>query len=234
MDNPPTTADYPTLNRLDLTEQTYRILRDWIMKRQINPGDKISVEAIAAGLGVSRTPVVNALKVLESDGLVEIQPRRGTFVTHLTAKDVSDMFEIRLLIEIYAARQIFKENRVDKLLKEIDAPMARMSGAMADDDYIDYESFIEGDRDLHMYLVQLLDNQRLLQFYNDLNVHMQVARAHYLDTVENALQAQREHDAMLVAIQARDLEGLEKALTEHILNVRSRILAMLEERGGQL
>jgi len=234
MDNPPTTADYPTLNRLDLTEQTYRILRDWIMKRQINPGDKISVEAIAAGLGVSRTPVVNALKVLESDGLVEIQPRRGTFVTHLTAKDVSDMFEIRLLIEIYAARQIFKENRVDKLLKEIDAPMARMSGAMADDDYIDYESFIEGDRDLHMYLVKLLDNQRLLQFYNDLNVHMQVARAHYLDTVENALQAQREHDAMLVAIQARDLEGLEKALTEHILNVKSRILAMLEERGGQL
>jgi GntR family transcriptional regulator of vanillate catabolism len=77
MDNQLLTSEYPSLNRLDLTEQTYRILREWILKRQIKPGEKISVEAIASGLGVSRAAVVNALKLLETDGLVEIQPRRG-------------------------------------------------------------------------------------------------------------------------------------------------------------
>lgn len=226
--------EYPSIKHLDLTEQTYRFLKDRILKREIRPGEKVSVEDIAHGLGVSRTPVVNALKILESDGLVEIQPRRGTFVTHLTAKDVADLFDIRLLIELYAARWIFQESSIDKLLEAIEGPISRMHGAMADDDYIDYESFIAGDRDLHMNLVKLLDNHRLVQFYTDLNVHMQVARAHYLDTVENAVQAQREHEAMLVSIKNRDIDGLEKALTEHILNVKGRILAMLEERGGQL
>jgi DNA-binding GntR family transcriptional regulator len=226
--------EYPSINHLDLTEQTYRFLKDRILQREIRPGEKISVEDVARGLGVSRTPVVNALKILESDGLVEIQPRRGTFVTHLTAKDVADLFEIRLLIELHAARRIFQENTVDKFLEQIEEPMSRMQGAMADDDYIDYESFISGDRDLHMNLVRFLDNYKLVQIYTDLNVHMQVARAHYLDTVENAVQAQREHEAMLLAIKTRNLDGLEKALTEHILNVKGRILIMLEERGGQL
>jgi DNA-binding GntR family transcriptional regulator len=63
---------------------------------------------------------------------------------------------------------------------------------------------------------------------------MQVARAHYLDTVENALQAQREHEAMLNALKAKDLNLLKKALSDHITNVRGRILTMLEERGGML
>jgi DNA-binding GntR family transcriptional regulator len=226
--------EYPSINHLDLTEQTYRFLKDRILKRVIKPGEKISVEDIAHGLGVSRTPVVNALKILESDGLVEIQPRRGTFATHLTAKDVADLFEIRLLIELHAARRIFQENTVDQFIKKIEEPLSRMHSALADDQYIDYESYIAGDRDLHMYLVKFIDNQRLIQIYTDLNVHMQVARAHYLDTVENAVQAQREHQAMTLALNTRDLEGLEEALTEHILNVKSRILAMLEERGGQL
>jgi DNA-binding GntR family transcriptional regulator len=226
--------EYPSINHLDLTEQTYRFLKDRILKRVIKPGEKISVEDIAHGLGVSRTPVVNALKILESDGLVEIQPRRGTFATHLTAKDVADLFEIRLLIELHAARRIFQENTVDQFIKKIEEPLSRMHSALADDQYIDYESYIAGDRDLHMYLVKFIDNQRLIQIYTDLNVHMQVARAHYLDTVENAVQAQREHQAMTLALNTRDLEGLEEALTEHILNVKSRILAMLKERGGQL
>lgn len=226
--------EYPSIKHLDLTDQTYRFLKERILKREISPGEKISVEDIAHGLGVSRTPVVNALKMLESEGLVEIQPRRGTFVTHLTAKDVADLFEIRLLIELYAARRVFQEDKVDLLLMEITEPLSRMQGAMAEDDYIDYDSFISGDRDLHMNLVRLLDNNRLIQIYTDLNVHMQVARAHYLDTVENAHQAQREHDAMLHAIKIRDINGLEAALTEHISNVEIRILAMLAERGGQL
>ena len=226
--------EYPSITHLDLTEQTYRFLKDRILKSEIRPGQKISIEEVAHGLGVSRTPVVSALKILESDGLVEILPRRGTFVTHLTAKDVADLFEIRLLIELHAAERVFQEDQVEDLLAEIDEPMSRMRGAMVDDAYLDYESFISGDRDLHMNLVKFLDNHRLELIYTDLNVHMQVARAHYLDTVENALQAQKEHQAMLLALNTRDLEGLKDALTRHILHVKSRILAMLEERGGEL
>jgi len=226
--------EFPSITHLDLTEQTYHFLKDRILKREISPGDKISVEEIARGLRVSRTPVVNALKMLESDGLVEILPRRGTFVTHLKTRDVAELFEIRLIIELHAADQIFLEGKINLFLDAIERPLSQMQSAISDDAYVDYDAFINGDRDLHMNLVRFLNNRRLILIYSDLNVHMQVARAHYLDTVENALQAQREHEAMLSSIKAKDLNALKKALTDHITNVRGRILTMLEERGGNL
>ncbi len=226
--------EYPSITHLDLTEQTYHFLKERILKREISPGEKISVEEVARGLGVSRTPVVNALKILESDGLVEIQPRRGTFVTHFATQDVAELFEIRLLIELYAAETIFAQDQVAELLEKFEGPLSQMHAAISEADYVDYESFISGDRDLHMHLVKFLNNQRLVRIYTELNVHMQVARAHYLDTVENALQAQKEHQDMLAAIKNDDLAGMKEALTSHIMNVKGRILTLLEDRGGHL
>ena len=226
--------EYPPIYHLDLTEQTYRILRDQILKRQTKPGEKLLVEEIAAALGVSRTPVVNALKLLEADGLVEILPRRGTFVTKITARDVAELFDIRLMIETYAAEQIFKQGKVDQLLIDIREPLQQMQGAISEENYVDYDAYIASDRDLHARLVKDVGNQRLSQIYADLNIHMQVARAHYLNTVESAQQAQVEHEAMVTALENRDIELMKSALSAHITHVRERILALLEDRGGTL
>jgi len=227
-------VEYPYLNHLDLTEQTYRILREQILRRQLQPGERISVEDVAQGIGVSRTPVVNALQKLETDGLVEIRPRRGTFVTQLTARDVADLFEVRLLIELHAAEQVFKNGKVDEVLADIQEPIQHMQSAITEDEYIDYELFISSDRDLHTRLVRVINNRRLNHIYNELNVHMRVARAHYLNTVENAHQAHVEHVAMVKALENHDLESLKKALEDHINNVSERILDILDERGGKL
>jgi DNA-binding GntR family transcriptional regulator len=226
--------DYPTLNHLDLTEQTYRILREQILKRDLHPGDKVSVDAVARGLGVSRTPVVNALKLLENDGLVEIHPRRGTFITELEARDVADLFEIRQMIELYAAEQLFKSDKYDDILYQVQSLMQRMKNAISEEDYTDYESFINMDRDLHTTLIRAMNNRQLLNIYSDLNIHMQVTRAHYLDTIESALEAQKDHEAMVDAIATRNLNDLKKALIDHINTVKMRILKLLEERGGML
>jgi DNA-binding GntR family transcriptional regulator len=233
-DGLPVANEYPPIYHLDLTEQTYRVLRDQILKRQTKPGEKLSVEEIASALGVSRTPVVNALKLLEADGLVEILPRKGTFVTKITARDVIELFDVRLMIEIYAAEQIFKRGKVEELLADIHEPLAQMQAAISEESYIDYDTYIESDRDLHAQLVKEVGNQRLSSIYADLNIHMQVARAHYLNTVENAEQAQVEHEAMVNALANRDVESLKRALTDHITHVKERILALLEERSGAL
>jgi DNA-binding GntR family transcriptional regulator len=234
MDDYQPDPNYPSLNHLDLTTQTYHVLREQILKRQIKPGEKISIEAIANSLGVSRTPVVNALKFLEGDGLVEIIPRRGTFVTELTARDAAELFEIRLLIELYAAEQLFKTGKFDQALTGIEADIERMKSSIADEEYVDYNVFIAADRSLHSHLVSILDNRRMDHIYNDLNIHMRIARAHYLNTVESAREAEKEHEAMAEAIRLRDLEGLKKALCDHINTVKTRILELLEERGGKL
>lgn len=227
-------TEYPPIYHLDLTEQTYQVLRDQILKRQTRPGEKLSVEDIASALGVSRTPVVNALKLLEADGLVEILPRRGTFVTKITARDVAELFDVRLMIELYAADQVFRQGKVEQLLADIHEPLIHMQGAISEENYVDYDTYITSDRDLHALLVKKVGNQRLTNIYAGLNIHMQVARAHYLDTVEKAQQAQVEHEAMVTALKNKDVDGFKKALSSHITHVKERMLALLEERSDTL
>jgi DNA-binding GntR family transcriptional regulator len=225
---------YAPLDHTDLTEQTYEVLKNRILTRQVVPGEKISVEEVAHGLGVSRTPVTDALKRLASDGLVEIMPRRGTFVSEVTTRDVAEMFDIRLLIETHAAEMILQNGKIESFLHSIEEPTRVMSRATVDDDYGDYEAFIEGDRQMHLALVKATDNHKLLEMYTDLNVHMHVARAHYLRSVENARQAHQEHEAILAAFHEGDPEKVKRELGRHITNVKTRILELLEERGGHL
>jgi DNA-binding GntR family transcriptional regulator len=166
---------YAPLDHTDLTEQTYEVLKNRILTRQVAPGEKISVDEVAHGLGVSRTPVTDALKRLASDGLVVIMPRRGTFVSEVTARDIAEMFDIRLLIETYAAELITRNGRIESFLQAIREPIDVMSRATVDDDYGDYEAFIEGDRQMHLALVRATENHKLIEMYMELNVHMHVA-----------------------------------------------------------
>jgi DNA-binding GntR family transcriptional regulator len=222
------------LDHTDLTDQTYSVLKDQILRRTLEPGEKIYVDEVAHALGVSRTPVTDALKRLAVEGLVEIRPRIGTFVSELTAKDVADLFDVRLAIELFAAERIIQLSRAGAFLDAINEPLSSMRKATVNDDYGDYEAFIEGDRQLHLALVSMLENDRLLQIYSGLNVHMHVTRAHYLSSVENARQAHQEHEAIVAAFEQADSELVHDELTKHITNVKTRILELLQERGGRL
>jgi len=233
-DSQPVADTFLPLPHTDLSEQTYLVLKDKILQRQLEPGARISVDEIAHGLGVSRTPVTDALKRLALEGLVEIQPRRGTFVTELTARDVSELFDIRLLIEVFAARLIVDQGRSHEFLAAVDEPINRMREATVNGAYGDYESFISADRQLHSTLVGMSENQRLMQIFSELNVHMRVARAHYLNSVENARQAHQEHEAILSAFESGEAERVEQTLTAHITNVKTRIHELLQARGGRL
>jgi DNA-binding GntR family transcriptional regulator len=222
------------LDHSDLTDQAYGVLKDQILQRQLTPGEKISVDEVAHALGVSRTPITDALKRLASEDLVVIRPRIGTFVSELTARDVEELFDIRLLIEIHAAEVIFINGTLDTILQAIDEPIRVMRRATVDDDYRDYEAFMEGDRQMHLALVKATGNQKLIDMYTNLNVHMQVARAHYLNSVENARQAHQEHESILTAFESSDLDRVKQELGRHIINVKTRILELLEMRGGHI
>jgi DNA-binding GntR family transcriptional regulator len=225
---------YPHLDRTALTEQTYQVLKDRILRRQLQPGERISVDDIAQRLGVSRTPVTDGLKRLAVEGLVEIVPRRGTFVSTLTAKDVAELFDVRAVIEQHAAQSVLREGKADEFLRRIEQPMDHMRQATASGDYRDYPAFMDGDRDFHLALVDLAENSRLSRVYAELNVHIQVSRAHYLSTVEDSVQALREHDAIIGAFRRRDAQAVEESLGTHITNVKTRILDLLQPLGGQL
>ena len=100
---------------LSLAEQAYRQLRDRLIMLEIRPGDPINDGALAAELGVGRTPVREALKRLESDHLVVSYPRRGTFATIVDITELADVSEIRELLEPHAARRAAKTAKPDAL-----------------------------------------------------------------------------------------------------------------------
>jgi DNA-binding GntR family transcriptional regulator len=233
-DHPIADLLYPLLDKTDLSEQTYQVLKDRILRRQLKPKERINVEDIAQRLGVSRTPVTDALKRLAVEGLVDILPRRGTFVSSLTARDVAELFDVRAVIELYAARRILCEGRGEEYLRRIQGPMEQMRRASGSGEYSDYPAFMEGDRDFHLALVDLAGNARLCSVYAGLNVHIQVSRAHYLNTVQDAVQALHEHDLIIQAFRARQPQAVERHLEAHIVNVKNRILELLDARGGEL
>ncbi len=228
------TEVYAPLERTDLTEQTYQVLKEKILLRQITPGERIAVDEVARGLGVSRTPVTDALKRLAGEGLVDILPRRGTFVSGLTAREVDEWFDIRLMIELHAAERLLERAEACNFLRSVEDPMERMRRSVRQDSYDDYMTFMEGDRDFHHLLVSSMGNEHLTRIYTNLNVHIQVARAHHLNSVEDPSQVQEEHDAILAAFESQDSESVRRALTRHIINVKRRILELLEARGGSL
>ena len=223
---------YNTLDHSDLSEETYFTLKEKILLRQLKPGSKISINEVASGLGVSRTPVVVALQRLAGEGLVVIHPRRGSFVKGITAEEVEDVFEVRRMFELYAAQFILENGLVRQFLEAVRTAESLMDQAVSGEEYLDYPSFMQGDRNFHTILVEQTGNGRIVDIYRDLNVHIHVARAHYVDDVENAYQIQREHKLFIDALQRGNLEETQAVLNAHINNVKSRIVRLIKDEGG--
>ncbi len=228
-----TTITYQPLNYLDLTEQTYRVLKEKILRGELKPGAQISVPTTAVALGVSRTPVNDALKRLANDGLVEIVPRQGTFVTELTWRDVAEIFDMRLMIELYAAEAVFQRGAVEQLLETMRAPMTAMEQAIAGNDFRDHPTFTSNDQDFHTLLVKSTGNNRLFRTYTQLHANTHGARIHYIAS-DDARETQNEHRAIVAGFENGSVAEVKHALHAHISRVQNKILEVLEERGGKL
>lgn len=228
-----TSIVYQPLNHLDLTEQTYRVLKDKILRGELKPGAQISVPGTAVALGVSRTPVNDALKRLANDGLVEIVPRQGTFVTELTARDVVEVFDIRLMIELYAAETIFQAGVVDQVLEAVHVPMSCMEQAIAGNRFQDHEAFSIHDQEFHTIFVKLTHNKRLIRTYTQLHATTHGARIHYIASGD-AQVTQNEHQAIVTAFKSGNVDEVKQALRTHITRVKHKIIEVLEQRGGKL
>lgn len=224
---------YQPLQYVALAEQTYRLLKDKILRCELKPGARISMPEVALALGVSRTPVAEALKRLASEGLVEIVQRRGTFVTQLTARDVAEICDMRAMIELHAAETILARGMGAEFRAAVRGALAAMEQAIAGDDDREYETFTNNDRDFHTALVKSTGNNRLIRAYTALNIHTLGARVHYLDG-DDVHHGQNEHKAIVAAFEQGAVDQVKAALQTHITGVRERILEVLDKRGGKI
>jgi DNA-binding GntR family transcriptional regulator len=214
------------LTGANLNERVYDELRTRILTRQEPSGAKLSLHALADELGVSRSPVHHALTRLVSEGLLTVRPRRGYYVTPVTAAAVAEGYDVRLALELQAAERAVGNVAQDGL--------ARFRGLL--DDTVAAVSHAEWDTAnaaFHEHQVDLAGNALLSRFYRELSVNlmMQVIRGGRLEAAANLPE---EHGAIVDAYEAGDLAAAHDAIRAHIATGRRIALDAIDRTGGVL
>lgn len=207
-------ANYP-----DLGEKTYEVIRNQIIKGELRPGGRLLVVELAQSLGVSRTPVKDALNRLAAEGLLQRLKRKGFLVSLLDSRDVAELMDVRLMVELAAAERgidMVEEGDLDRMR----CLVGEMEQLIDDSGrYTDFAEYSARDCDLHLAAVGTARNRRLTEIYKQLNLHTYIVRVHYASRMESRLARTitEDHKTILRAFESRDLPLLRATIVKNIM-----------------
>ncbi|MFC0560638.1 GntR family transcriptional regulator [Halalkalibacter alkalisediminis] len=206
------------------TDQVYRELKANILLGKISTGDFLQERSIAELLGVSRTPVREALKRLEFEGWLETIPWKGVIVKEIEKQDVIEVFQCRLANELFMIKLI-TPNLTDDQLNDLKSIFDNMEAALRGGKR---EEFIHEDRRFHMYLAQLTNNSRLVQFLDNLSDQMLRLGIRAITKESRANETLEEHEKLLSALQKRSVPEAVEAMEQHIYQTQETLMKMLD------
>ena len=197
----------------NLNKQAYDALKQSLLEKKYPAGMRLVDSKLAEDFAISRTPIRDALMKLSEEGLV-YSNGRGFRVYSPTADDIREIFELRLMFDLYAARKVIEEI----LPKDADAEKridcAYLSEANADDQEAD-DDFIKSDEDFHACIVALLGNERLSDSYCDIRNQMRAFRSITAHSADRRRKAHRYHERIYQALKHRDVQAVEEAIRLH-------------------
>ena len=222
-------TDNLTLNMdayLPLRDVVFNTLREAILKGELQPGERLMELQLASKLGVSRTPIREAIRMLEQEGLAVTVPRKGAEVARMTLKDMEDVLEIREALDELAAQiaceRISSEqmNRLMDTKKEFERILA--SGEV--------KEIADVDVKFHDIIYEATDNAKLVYLLNNLREQLFRYRVEYLKNPENYPALIQEHEAIVSALEARDKAKVTEAMHEHVTNQAVEVKAVIQEQ----
>jgi DNA-binding GntR family transcriptional regulator len=218
--------------RLDLNDQVYEAIKERLLTREFGGGQKISLQALADELGVSRSPVHHALTRLTSEGLVINEPR-GYVVRPLTAELMAERHEARLALELYCAEiTIAKITRAE--LERFRELMDLTIALVRDRQLLDVRRYLVANREFHEYQVDLAGNSTLSEMYRRLCVFQLQERALLVLGLSTAGDSSAEHLAIVESFELGDLDRARAALRRNAATGREISAAAIEQAGGFL
>ena len=201
-----------TLTSRALYEEVAELLRQRIFNRELEPGSWIDELRIADELGISRTPLREALKVLATEGLVTMKVRRGAYVTEVSEQDLRDVYHLLSLLESDAAG-VVAAKATDTELAELASLHAQLEAAAND-----AEVFFDINERFHMRLLELANNRWRDQMVADLRKVMKLNRHNSLLKSGRIGESLSEHRAIMQALQTRDAATTTERMREHFAN----------------
>lgn len=212
-----------------LGDQVYAALMEAIAERRLRPGERLMLDDLAAQMGVSRTPIRDALARLAAEGLVQPTGRRGFRVTPPTAEDLTDLYRLRLMCELYAVEEGIANVTPELLaaLREHAAECVRLSVSPNPAEHL---GVMAHDRGFHRLVVGLGGSRRLSELFERLSIHQQTYRTGVFLLIAPAeLQAayRLEHAAIVEALAQGQVEAAKRAIRHHVQGGLERTLRYL-------
>ncbi|HEV7913963.1 MAG TPA: GntR family transcriptional regulator [Albitalea sp.] len=193
-----------------LYERVAERLRERILAHSLAPGSWIDEQALTAELGISRTPLREALKVLASEGLVTMKLRRGAYVTEVSERDLAEVFHLLSLLESDAAAAVARDAG-DAEIAELAALHQKLEDTVADRD-----AFFAANERFHMRLLEIADNRWRHQMVADLRRVMKLYRHHSLFKQGRLEASLKEHRKIIAALKARNAPLVQQLMQQHL------------------
>ncbi|SEO46154.1 MULTISPECIES: GntR family transcriptional regulator [Propionispora] len=212
-----------------LREVVCETLRNAIVSGILKPGERLMEIQLAEELGVSRTPVREAIRKLELEGFVIMVPRRGTYVADLSIKDINEVYEVRTSLDVLAAG-LAAERITEEELEQMERLLVQIGEYI---DNGDMDKIVEADSLFHDILYRASRNDRLVGIINNLREQLTRFRSmsmSYPGRLKNTLE---EHSRLVEAIAQRDPELAQQRAVEHMENAEQTLLNDLNERRNQ-
>ena len=207
-----------------LRELVCEHIREAIINGVFAPGERLMEIQMADEMGVSRTPVREAIRKLEMEGFVVMIPRRG----NMSIKDINDVYEIRISLDTLAAG-LAAERISDEELEELQRLLVKVGNAIEENDMA---KVVEADIEFHDVLYKASRNERLRNIINNLREQITVIRGVSMRYPGRLKDTQEEHRRLVESIAARDVEKSQEAARIHLENAERTLMAAMSERKG--
>ena len=210
---------------LPLRDVVFKTLREAILKGDLAPGERLMEIKLANQLGVSRTPIREAIRKLELEGLVVMVPRKGAEVAKITEKDLREVLEVRASLEELAI-SLACERITDEKIAELKDALEQFRTVIKGKDVT---KIAQMDVAFHDVIFEATQNARLVQMVNNLREQMYRYRLEYLKDFSTHSRLDEEHVKIFEAVSARDIERATALIREHIYNQEVTVVKNIQE-----
>lgn len=211
---------------LPLRDVVFNTLRQAILRGELKPGERLMEIQLANKLGVSRTPIREAIRKLELEGLVLMIPRKGAEVAEITEKSLCDVLEVREALEILAVQLACEKITKGQVADLRDAAKAFEEALKS----ADVTMIAEADVAFHDVIYEATDNKRLVQLLNNLREQMYRYRVEYLKKQESYPKVIEEHNSLIRKIEKGDRDAASEIICEHIDNQVDAVITTIRKK----
>lgn len=213
------------IRRQSLHDEVVATLREMIVTGELQPGQRIVEQELSAQLGVSRTPIREAIKTLTLDGLVESPAHRGAMVKPLAAEEIEALFDVISVLEALAA-ECAGRRMEPREMKKLETLHARMKQAYDDNDRTRY---FDLNSDIHDFLVEHSGNPILIETHERLMLRARRGRYLAIASHDRWAEAMQQHEDLMAALRARDAETAARIWRAHLQMTGETLLATLQK-----